>query len=444
MLVSGAPLISVNSPSRLWLVFKEVYWKDLIHAFRDKDVFIYTFVVPALLYPALLVGAAEMSMFKAGMEKEKQIKFAVIKAPGDDGLERIEAILSKSKQFVKVDSPAPLEDLENGKVEAVIERSGTRSAAGKNNNKYVQLKVNRLSNAMSLDAIFNKELDRAYNQEIKQAFADKGLSQANLHGFNIKSNNVSGPALPRKAVRNTKIEFFSAALCLIIFSLLTLGLGAAYPAISVTAEEFERNTIETTCLLPVSRNMVMLGKLFSVSTFALISGLINLASMYSVAYMVLGQTKLMPTFGREQLALNLSSYQACGLLACYAILAITVSAMMIFFTSFCRTVRSAQQWTSIPLVIILLLPTCAIIPTLELNNRSMVVPILNATLMLKAIFIGMPPTYHYAVVLLLTGITAFGALALARLFLFEQVDPGALMARKVDELGNGLKRGEAR
>lgn len=411
-------------------MFKEVYWKDLVHAFRDKDVFIYTFVVPALLYPALLVGAAEMSMFKAGAERDKQIKFAVVRSADDEGIKRIEATLARSKKFVQVNTPDAMRELENGKVDAVLER-------GSRKNSFVQLKVGKISNAMALDGVFNKELDRIYNEDVTRAFVEKGLSKDNLRGFDIRSSNISGPPAPLPAAsRSNKIEFFSAALCLVIFSLLTLGLGAAYPAISVTAEEFERNTIETTCLLPVSRNVVMLGKLFSVATFALLSGLINLTSMYSVAYMVLGQAKIMPNFGREQLALHLSTYQFIGLLACYALLAITISAMMIFFTSFCRTVRSAQQWTSIPLFVILLLPTCAMIPTLELNNRSMMVPILNATLMLKSIFLGLPPSYHYAVVVLLTAFISAGALALARLFLFEQVDPGAVMARRVDELLN--------
>jgi ABC-type Na+ efflux pump permease subunit len=124
--------------------------------------------------------------------------------------------------------------------------------------------------------------------------------------------------------------------------------------------------------------------------------------------------------------------QTLGLIACYLLLAVLVSALMIFATSFCRTVRSAQQWTTFPLLIILLLPPCALFPNLELNSRMMWVPILNCTLMLKAIFSGVPFNNTFIVVIAVSLFVSFVSLALARVFLFEQVDPGAYFGRQAD------------
>ncbi|CAN5531795.1 hypothetical protein BH11CYA1_BH11CYA1_06240 [soil metagenome] len=424
----------------MWLVFKEVYLKDLKHSFRDKDVFIYTFVVPALLYPSLLVGSAELVMFKADSESAKSITYAV-SGPTDKGLEQIDAILQKRKHFKKVETKEADKDLADGKVDAVLVRK----------DNFIELRVNQLLKVATLASTINDNVSAAYLQELTEAFASKGFAKENSQGFAIVSQNITASGNTQKVAgslvgksRLNKLENLSPTLCLLIFSLLMLGLGAAYPSIAVTAEEFERNTIETSCLLPVSRSMIMLGKVIAVSTFAAVSGLVNFVSMYAVAALVLSQAKLFPRFTGEHLAFNLHWSQAIGLVACYLLLALLISALMIFATSFCRTVRSAQQWTTFPLLIILLLPPCALFPNLELNYRTMWLPILNCTLMLKAIFSGVPFNYTFVVVTYVSLAVSFAALSLARIFLFEQVDPGAAFGRAVDGLAHKIKKKETR
>lgn len=426
----------------MWLVFKEVYRKDLRHSFRDKDVFIYTFVVPALLYPALLVGSAELVMFKADSERDKAITYAVT-GPIDKGVGQIDAILQKRKRFKKIESSQPEKDLADGKIDALIARKAD----------YVELRVNQLLKVATLATTVNDNLSSAYMQELTEAFIAKGLAKENSQGFQIVSQNITASGNTQSVAgspngsssgkgRLNKLENISATLCLLIFSLLMLGLGAAYPSIAVTAEEFERNTIETSCLLPVSRALLMLGKVAAVSTFAAVSGLVNFASMYAVAALVLSQAKLFPRFSGDQLIFNLNFAQTLGLVACYLLLAVLISALMIFATSFCRTVRSAQQWTTFPLLIILLLPPCALFPNLELNSRLMWVPILNCTLMLKAIFSGVPFNYTFIVVTLESLLISFIALALARIFLFEQVDTVAYFSGRADSIGRRFKKKE--
>ncbi|MFA6555295.1 MAG: ABC transporter permease, partial [Candidatus Obscuribacterales bacterium] len=325
-------------------------------------------MVPALLYPALLVGSAELVMFKADSERDKAITYAVT-GPIDKGVAQIDAILQKRKHFKKIESSQPEKDLADGKIDALIARKAD----------YVELRVNQLLKVATLATTVNDNLNSAYMKELTEAFTAKGLAKENSQGFQIVSQNITASGNTQSVAgsqnssssnkgRLNKLENISATLCLLIFSLLMLGLGAAYPSIAVTAEEFERNTIETSCLLPVSRAMIMLGKVAAVSTFAAVSGLVNFASMYAVAALVLSQAKLFPRFSGDHLIFNLNLAQTLGLIACYLLLAVLISALMIFATSFCRTVRSAQQWTTFPLLIILLLPPCALFPNLELNS----------------------------------------------------------------------------
>ncbi|GEM_PF-546345 len=430
-------------------MFKTVYWKDLLHSFRDKDVFIYTFVVPTLLYPVLLLGSAEIMMLKADADKDKTIKYAVT-ASNDPGINRIDEILQRRKHFVKVNSTNAAADLDSGKIDGVLARHQGEYS-------YVELKVSKLAKMASLDDEVNTETNRAYSEELSKTLAANGFAAENLQGFSVESRNLamgkgarivtgtrsgaySGAGPTRKSNKN--LENISATFVLLIFSLLMLGLGAAYPAIAVTAEEFERNTIETSCLLPVPRAILMLGKLFSVSTFALLSGVINFVSLYAVAQMVLSQTKLFAAMGSDPLQINLNAPQIGGLISSYVLVSILISSLLILATSFCRTVRSAQQWTTFPLFIILILPPCALSPSLELNGYTMWIPLINCSLMLKAIFNGTVFSTNFIVVLLVTALTSFAALWLARLFLFEQIDPGVYFARHFDWLGKSLNKSE--
>ncbi len=66
-------------------------------------------------------------------------------------------------------------------------------------------------------------------------------------------------------------------------------LGAFYPAIDTTAGERERNTLETTLVAPVLRIDLLAGKVLSVATLALLSGLLNLGSL-SLTFVQLAKT----------------------------------------------------------------------------------------------------------------------------------------------------------
>lgn len=419
----------------MWLDLKTIYWKDLLHSFRDKDVFIYTFLVPALLYPLLLLGSAEVMMFKAEADKGTAVKYA-ISGLVDPGIAQIDQILQKHKPFVKVFSANAEKDLAEGKIDGVIARHQSDSSS------FVEIKVNKLARMAALDDQVNAETNKAFTEELTTSLIDRGLARENLEGFSVSSFNLAAPnkadqkqnaALPSRRGRHN-LENISPTFVLLIFSLLMLGLGAAYPAIAVTAEEFERNTIETSCLLPASRSLLMFGKLSSVATFALLSGLINFISLFSVAQVVLSQTKLFSSVNHDMLAINLSAAQIIGLLLSYVLVGILISSLLILATSFCRTVRSAQQWTTFPLFVILILPPCALSPSLELNAITMWLPLINCSLMLKAIFNGTVYSANFAIVALVSLLTSWFALGLARLFLFEQIDPGSYFSRRLDKL----------
>ncbi|MBK9202230.1 MAG: hypothetical protein IPL73_07305 [Candidatus Obscuribacter sp.] len=62
-----------NHFHKFWLVLV----KELTHSFRDKDVLLYTFLMPFLIYPVSAFLATELAMLTEGFDKNRPIRVAI-------------------------------------------------------------------------------------------------------------------------------------------------------------------------------------------------------------------------------------------------------------------------------------------------------------------------------------------------------------------------------
>lgn len=212
-------------------------------------------------------------------------------------------------------------------------------------------------------------------------------------------------------------------------------LGAAYPSIACAAEEFERKTIETSSLLPVPRNAVMLGKLASVTTFGASAGLLNALSTFVMAASISTQLKKLLPVTFEENIIKLDFFQVFGMLGCYLLLSVSVASCLILVSSLCHSVRSAQHWISFPLTVIMVMPALLIMPSIELNWRLALVPALNLSLLIKSIFNGVKLDGSAGLTIIVSLVLIMLALRGARSFLFEGADPGQILARLWHAIG---------
>jgi sodium transport system permease protein len=410
----------LSTAAKFWLTFKEVFKKEFRHCLRDKDVFIYTFIVPALIYPLLMLCFSEVLMFQQEADKTQKVKFAVA-GPLDGGLKAIVTALERSNKYElaalnppKSAGRASVDDaLALGNVAAVISRGM------KNGKPVVNLKISRGFKTLALPGEINECLRAGYYQALKSDFQERGIAPSNLQVLNITMVNID-PQL-----RNT----LSPILALLAFSLCTMTLGAAYPSIACAAEEFERKTIETSSLLPVPRNAMMLGKLASVTTFGASAGLLNALSTFFVAASISVQLKKLLPVAFEENAIKLDFFQVLAMLGCYLLLSVSVASCLILVSSLCHTVRSAQHWISFPLTIIMVMPALLIMPSVELNWQLALVPALNLSLLIKSIFNGVKLDGSAELAIFVSLVLIVLSLKMARSFLFEGTDPGQLLAR---------------
>lgn len=164
---------------------------------------------------------------------------------------------------------------------------------------------------------------------------------------------------------------------LLPYILLTLSvLGGMYAAVDLTAGEKERGTMQTLLVAPIRPSEIVVAKFLAVWLLSMLSLVANLASLSLTVSRVLPQ--------------NLPGVGATNLLLAMAVLlpvTLTTSALFLMLASFARDFRDGQTLLT-PVYMAVALPAAVVaLPTIELNAWTAFVPIVNVTLLIKALFL---------------------------------------------------------
>ncbi len=221
----------------------------------------------------------------------------------------------------------------------------------------------------------------AYNQELAvMRLSARGVSPLVMQPLNIDLVDVSTPS-GRSAILLGMLSYF------FIFALLTGGMNLA---IDSTAGERERGSLEPLLCLPVTRDQLIVGKIFAACFFMGISLALSLASFFvTLKFMPLQQLGLAPNFGPDVVV------TAYFLLLPFALLG---AALMTLVASFTKSYKEAQTWLSVvllaPTLPILIVSILMVRPSTEL----MFVPSLSQHLLLVGLIKNEPVnTLHVAV-----------------------------------------------
>ena len=161
------------------------------------------------------------------------------------------------------------------------------------------------------------------------------------------------------------------------YILLTLSvLGGMYAAIDLTAGEKERGTMQTLLCAPITSAEIVLAKFLTVWLLSLLSLVTNLVSLSMTV------SRLLPA--------DLPGVGATNLILALAVLVpvtLTTSALFLACASFARDFRDGQTMLT-PVYMAVALPAGVVgLPTIELNAWTAFVPIVNVTLLVKALFL---------------------------------------------------------
>jgi sodium transport system permease protein len=161
-------------------------------------------------------------------------------------------------------------------------------------------------------------------------------------------------------------------------------LGAMYPAIDLAAGEKERGTMETLLTAPVSRFQILVGKF----TVVVLAGILSAAVSMLGVYVAIQQVKEIPPELMQVILGLLDAQTILLVLSLLLPLAIFFAAALLSLSIFAKSYKEAQSMIS-PLSIVIILPVLAgVMPGVELDTVTALIPVLNVSLATREIIAG--------------------------------------------------------
>ncbi len=206
--------------------------------------------------------------------------------------------------------------------------------------------------------------------------------------------------------------------------------GAFYPAIDLCAGEKERGTLETLLSSPARRQEIVWGKLLTISVFSVGSALLNLMSMHMTAGIIVKQ---LASQGSAEIAevLGPMPFHALGWLVLLLIpMAAFFSALALAVAALARSTKEGQYYLMPLLLVTLPLVALPMLPSLELNLGTSLIPVSGAVFLARSLIEGRytEALVHLPVVMLVTA----ACCSLSIRWAIRQFESESVMFREAD------------
>lgn len=339
--------------SALWIVAR----KELVDTFRDRRTILTTLLMGPLLMPLLLIGMGSLAQKKFAEKIEKPLAVPIVNASAAPNL----VAWLKSQNLEVKPVPKDVDQaLRDQDFDAVLE-IGRDFADDWRSSKPATVKIIRDSSqseaAISIDRL--EALLKTYSQQV----GSLRLLARGIHPMVASPLNV---AYREAATPQSKMGQF---LNFLPYVLILAGfLGGMHIAIDSTAGERERQSLEPLLATPVSRQLLMSGKLTAACAFASIALILTL-----LAFKL---TFLLSPINPLGMKIDVSWWTVLKSFIVLLPMVMFGSCLLTTLAAFAKSTREAQSYLSI----LLLLP---MIPSLML----MIAPVKNQLWMMAVPFL---------------------------------------------------------
>lgn len=398
-------------------IVKTIYLKEIKETLRDRKTVFLGIILPIILYPVLILGFSQLFLssgqdlatknldvymnFKTPALLEQVIEKTVGSSLEEGGLN-----LLSQEELRSISGDLDLEKaLKNGKINAYVEQENGdfkiiyNSSSSDSQEAYIRLQ----------DSFF------VYRVAVtSQIIKDSGLEvEEVLVPFEIYNQNLAPPE---------QISFALFGQMLVILVIMGIVSGTIYPSIDSMAGEKERGTLETLLTLPISNLEIVTGKYLAVSSMAVFTALLSMASIgVSMFFMLIASIEQIGSIG---LKLEISSLIGPFIILIISIvlLAMLITAVIMSVCALAKNVREASNYST-PVTLGFMLPAYAsIIPGFELTTSTAIIPVVNISLLIKDVMVGDINTVLMMMVLVSTmAFTIIAIIILAKLFDSESV-----------------------
>ncbi len=380
---SGKPRLSA-----IWLI----YLREMRDQLRDRRTLFTIAVLPILLYP--LVGTLLLQI--AQFTRQHPTSVCVV---GTEHLTNAPILIEDDRFASSLGETDPLElithrwdEFRKGNIEEQTSqwvREGTFDAVVIVPPKFTDVDARLTDEAASVQLLYNVASDQSMvardrvgrllsqwrNGWIQDRLTNSGIDIEMLEPFKLSDIDIA-PNQTREAA------FWSKLLPFIM--LVWAMTGAFYPAIDLVAGEKERGTLETLLCSPALRSEIVWGKLGAVTTFSMLTALLNASSMLVTSSFVFRQMGVGGEggIGAPPIAPMLWLLVALvPLSALFSALALSVAAMA-------RSSKEGQYYLMPLMMVTLPLVLLPMLPGTTLTAGTSLIPVTGMFLLVRALVEG--------------------------------------------------------
>ncbi len=365
-----------------------IFLKELKETLRERRTLISMIFVPLLLYPLMFILISKVSRSQTEKSMEKVVKVAMING---DEVKRLQEDFELDEGYDLI-SPDELAAL-NGTVPAADNDSILKNL----------IREGKLDVVIWADTAFNRRLDSLsagvlwfyYNstsnnvvqkrvegkiQQLETLLTDKrykdlGIDRSMTEVLTLEKRNVAS----KKEILGKLIGGFLPYLFIIIAF-----TGSMYPALDLAAGEKERGTIETILTTPAAKIEIIFGKTMVVMLTGLTSAIISV-------FGILISLRFLDTLPPELISTIYSIMEPQAILMLLLMmlpLTLLFASVLLSISIYARSFKEAQSMVT-PMIMVIIFPAVfGMLPGVELNATTALIPIVNISLITKEIMAG--------------------------------------------------------
>lgn len=353
-----------------------VFKKELLDSLRDRRTIFLMVVFPLILFPIFLTISQFFISSRIKEAGEKQLVIGVIT---NGNAENFTDMLHRKNEIIfieNINKDSSNNYVAKGMLDAVIIFDKNFDEDVRNMNPG---NINLIYKSIEGNDIRTEKLLKIINEYkeliLSERFSELNINEKITRPINLKQTDVASVKEKLAEVIGGFLPYLFIIFCY---------MGSMYPAIDLAAGEKERGTLETLLTVPVSRFEILLGKFGVVVLTGLTSALISFVGIY----ISLLQVDEIP---RELLvSINglLEPQSIILLLTLLVPISIFFSGLLLSLSFYAKSFKEAQSIIS-PMTIIIIIPAfIGLMPGMELNAKTALIPILNVSLAAKSIIAG--------------------------------------------------------
>jgi len=348
-----------------------VYKKEMLEMFRDKRTIFSTIILPFILYPILFVGVSSFMMRQTAKLEEQGATIVIADSVNSVSSAVIVNKLKEIESFEYMPVSPALEKMYRDKVvHGIITIRDSLQSSG----IPVYVLTVRLDKSTDRGRLISEKIGKAFreseNEIVKLRLKEYGLSSDIVTTLNIRQIDTSTAQKKLGSLLGSILPY------LLIMLLIA---GASVVAGDLVAGEKERKTLETLLVSSAQRNEIVLGKYLTVITFALINVAVNLFSLY------FSMRSIASNSGLELAGVRFPTSGFLMLFLAFIPLATFYAAILLSISTFSRNMKEARSYEQPILLVSMLLAMSSFFPAIELTNGLALIPVINISLLFKAV-----------------------------------------------------------